>query len=68
MSDPRHMHEYEPSRKGRCKRIIGFEICGLPEDAPVHRRCVDTQPIYSNAPYDNLYDEADGSCDHGEFL
>lgn len=38
MSDPRHAHAYQPTRKGRCGRIVGSSICHLPEDAPVHVR------------------------------
>jgi hypothetical protein len=41
MSDLRHMHKFLPSRKERCKRIIGAEICGLDEHAIVHTRMID---------------------------
>ena len=78
MSDPRYMHAYEPSRKRRCKRIIGVEICALPEEALVHQRYEDVQfsvydgdgtgTTYLNTLDDSIYDESDGSCDHGEFL
>lgn len=36
--DPRYMHEFNPNRKGRCKRIVGSEHCGLTETAKVHVR------------------------------
>lgn len=44
MSDPLHMHEYEPRRKdGLCKRYVGVGSCHLPEDAPAHVRWVEYQ-------------------------
>jgi hypothetical protein len=42
MADPRHMHEFIPNRKGRCKRIVGSEHCGLPECAIAHARYRET--------------------------
>lgn len=38
MSDPRHKHEFLPSRKGTCKMYVGGAICKLGGDAPVHKR------------------------------
>lgn len=39
MSDPRHRHPYWPRlRDGKCKVIIGGEICGQGEDALFHVR------------------------------
>jgi hypothetical protein len=48
MSDPNYAHQFEPSRRGKCKRIIGAEICGLPEGAAVHQR------------YSHQYEEREG--------
>ena len=36
MSDPRHSHEFVPSRKRFCKAIIGTEICHKSENDSVH--------------------------------
>jgi len=38
MSDPNYAHEYDPNRQGKCKRIVGNEICHLGADADVHTR------------------------------
>lgn len=48
MPDVNYSHEFDPSRKGICKQIVGgkkrgYEICGLPEDAPVHKRWEEKQ-------------------------
>ncbi len=41
MSDPTYMHEFDPSRKGLCKRIAGGKHCQKPENAIVHQRFVE---------------------------
>ncbi len=38
MSDPRYSHKFEPNREGKCKRIVGGEICHEGEESIVHRR------------------------------
>lgn len=38
MADPRHMHEFQPNRRGKCKTIVGHEICHKEETAPEHVR------------------------------
>lgn len=43
MSDINYAHRFLPSRKGRCKQIVGgkkrgYSICGLLEDAPPHQK------------------------------
>ena len=44
MSNPYYMHEYHPTRKGRCGFIYGgnhSHHCAEPEDALVHQRYKD---------------------------
>lgn len=38
MSDPRHMHEFLPNRRGKCKHLVGSSICGQGEMVPEHHR------------------------------
>jgi len=44
MSDPNYAHEFEPNKRGVCKRIVGGGHCGLPEDHKVHKRFSFAEP------------------------
>jgi hypothetical protein len=55
VSNPRYAHEFDPSRKGLCKRVVGSSICGLAVDAPVHQRWVEAhEPHQVSEPENSL--------------
>jgi hypothetical protein len=51
VSDPNHMHEFNPSRRGVCKTIIGSRICGGSEADAAH---VLYEQNRVHAPFENF--------------
>jgi hypothetical protein len=59
--DPNHVHEFNPSRKGCCKTIIGSRICGGVATDEVHTRFKPDQALFEefevreSEDYDGLF-------------